>query len=269
LTYLRFLILASIFSCASLRADTLKPETAAAFDRYVKAAEADMDSHRGAGDFLWMDRHPDKKTVVWLGQPAVMPIETLDHGQPIDVPGGVIQHWLGAVYLDKPTLDEVRRFILNINAYKDFFKQQVIDSKLVKPNGYQFDVQLRLHKRQISTVMLNVNENCHYTLVDPSRVLIACRSTHIGEVAHPKNKKAWDKERPAEDGSGYLWRFNYYWRFAEADNGVYVEFEVISLGRDDGGRFNRSRLLTGFQNYPRELTQGVVDGLLAFFPRRR
>jgi len=114
-----------------------------------------------------------------------------------------------------------------------------------------------------------VNEDCHYTLVDPSRVLIACRSTHIGEVAHPKNKKAWDKERPAEDEAGYLWRFNYYWRFAEADNGVYVEFEVISLGRDAGGRFNPSRVLTGFESYPRELTQGVVDGLLALFPHRR
>jgi hypothetical protein len=269
LIYRRILILGTLLACASISAAELEPRTAAAFDRYVKAAEDEMNAHRAAGDFLWLDRHPDKKSVVWLGQPSVVPIETLDHGQAIDVPGGDVQHWLGAVYLDRATLDTARNSILNINAYKDFFKQVIIDSKLVKPNGYQFELQLRLYKKQLSAVMLNVNASCNYSLIDAEHVFIACHSTHIGEVEHPKNKKAWDKERPASDESGYLWRLNYYWRIAAADNGVYVEFETISLGRGAGGRFNPGRVLNGFQNYPRELTQGVIDGMLNLFPNRR
>jgi hypothetical protein len=253
---------------APLRAAEPSPETTAAFDRYVKAAEAEMNAHHTAGDFLWLDRHADKKSVVWLGQPAVLPLDTLDHGQAIEIPDGEVQHWLGTVYLDRTMLDPVRNAVLNIAAYKDFFRPQVMDSKLVKPNGYQFDLRLRLYRKQISAVLLNVNESCHYTLVDPLRVQIACHSTHIGEVEHPKNKKAWDQERTPEDESGYLWRLDYYWRLAEADNGVYVEVEVISLGRQSGG-LSPSRFMNGFQNYPRELTQSMVDGLLNLFPHRR
>jgi hypothetical protein len=33
-------------------------------------------------------------------------------------------------------------------------------------------------------------------------------------------------------GSGYLWRLNTYWRFAEKDNGVYIQCEALSLTRD-------------------------------------
>lgn len=264
-----FPIFLLLLACAVSRSADLTPETAAAFDRYVKAAEEEIHAHHTAGDFLWLDQHPDKKSVVWLGQPSVIPVETLDRGKAIEVPDGEIQHWLGMVYLDQPSLDPVRNDILNINAYKDFFKQEMIDSKLVKPNGYQFDLQLRLFKKQLSAVMLNVNESCNYSLIDPARVLIACHSTHIGEVAHPKNKKEWDKERASEDETGYLWRLNYYWRIAQIDNGTYVEFEVISLGRGPGGRFSPGRVLNGFQNYPRELTQGVIDGLIDLFPHRR
>lgn len=269
MTGFRNLIPILLLACTALRAAPPSPEAIAAFDRYVKVAEADIDAHHAAGDFLWVDRHRDKRTLVWLGQPVIQPIETLDQGHQIEVPDGQVQHWLGAVFLDHVTLDQVRKDILNIDGYKDFFRQQIIDSKLVKPNGYQFDLRLRLYKKQISSVMLNVNEDCHYTLVDPTRVLIACRSTHVGEVAHPRKKKVWDEERPVDDEAGYLWRLNYYWRMAEADDGVYVEFEVISLGREAGGRFHPSRVLTGFENYPRELTQGIVDGLLALFPRHR
>ena len=37
---------------ASVRAAELKPETVAAFDRYIKAAEDEMDQHEGFRDFL-------------------------------------------------------------------------------------------------------------------------------------------------------------------------------------------------------------------------
>jgi hypothetical protein len=264
------LILTAILLSASLHAAQLKPETAAAFDRYIKVTEEEMNKHRGFNDFLWLDhRDPKEKSLVWLGQPSVAPLRTLDHGQPIDVPGCVIQHWIGVTYLDEPPLEKVRDVILNFADYKNFFKQQVIDSKLIKRDGDQFDFLLRLYKKQISTVLLNVKGTAKFTQVDPTKIFVACLSTHVGEVSHPKNKKAWDDELDPEDEAGYLWRLNLYYRLQQSDNGVYVELEVISLGREAGGKLNASRLLTGFETFPQELTQGIVDGLHDAFPHHR
>jgi hypothetical protein len=260
---LPLILLFALLACGSLHAAELKPETAAAFDRYVKAAEDEMAQHRGFGDFLWMDRHRDKKSIVWLGQSALEPLQT---GQP-DVPGGLLQHWLGMVYIEGATLDMARNIILNFADYKTFFKQQVIDSKLIKREGDQFDFQLRLYKKQLSAVLLNVDETAKFTSLDSSRVLVASHSTHIGESEHPKNKKEYDKERKPADESGYLWRLNLYWRLEQADNGVYAELETISLGRD-AGTLSPGRILTGFQTFPQELTRGMIDGLRGVFPRR-
>ncbi len=262
------LILLTALACVSTHAAELKPETVAAFDRYVKVTEEEMNRHRGFGDFLWLDQHADKKSVVWLGQSAIMPLKTLDQGQEIDVPDGVLQHWLGMVYLDEATLEKARDVVLNFADYKVFFKSQVIDSKLIKRDGEQFDLLLRLYKKQISTVLLNVNATAKYTLVDPTKIFVACHSTHIGEVAHPKNKKAYDVERPVEDQSGYLWRLNMYWRLQQADNGVYIELEVISLARE-AGKLTPGRFLNGFQDFPHDLTQGMIDSLRDTFPHHR
>jgi hypothetical protein len=56
------------------------------------------------------------------------------------------------------------------------------------------------------------------------------RSTRIAEVKNPK--KSYEVEAPVGDDAGFLWRLNAYWRFEEADGGVYAECESISLSRD-------------------------------------
>lgn len=213
------------------------------FDQYVQTFEDETNKHHGFEDFLWLDHHPDQKSLVWLGQSVVRPVET---------PDGTIQHWLGAAYLEGATLDTARNVILNFADYKLGFKQQVIDSKLIKREGEQFYFQLQLYKKQISSVRLIVDETAKYTLVDPARVTLAAHSTHIGEAK--------------QDESPYLQHLNFYWRLEQADNGVYAELEVISQGRE-AGTLSPGRYLNGFQNFPRELTQGMIDGLHAAFPR--
>jgi hypothetical protein len=135
---------------SGLPAAELKPETAAAFDRYVKLTEDGFAKNQGFENFLWLDHHPKEKSLVWLSQSVIAPLQTLDQGQAIEVPDGVIQHWLGVVYLEGITLDRVRDVALNFADYKTFFKQEVIDSKLIKHNGEQFDALVRFYKAQIS-----------------------------------------------------------------------------------------------------------------------
>ena len=264
------LILLAPLACASVRAAELKPATAAAFDRYIKAAEEDMDKHKGFRDFLWLDRQdPKQKSLVWLGQSTIVPLTTLDQGQEIQVPDGQIQHWLGLAFLEKATLDKMSIILLNFNEYFHMMPLQIMESKTTKHEGDQYEAFLRLFKKQVSAVVLNVNESAKYTQVDPMRAVIACRSTHIGEVERPRKKKTYDQERPAEDAAGYLWRLNVYLRMEEADNGVYVEIEMITLARQSGGILDKSRYLNGFQSFPKELVQGYIAALEYIYPRRR
>ena len=217
----------------------------ATFDQYIQATEDEMNKHRGFEDFLWLDHHRDQKSLVWLGQSVVAPVTT--------VPDGTIQHWIGTVYLEGAALEPARDVILNFAGYKDTFRQQVRESKLIRREGEQFDFQLTLYKKQISSVRLNVDETAKYTSVDPGRITVAAHSTHIGEAK--------------QDESTYLQRLNFYWRLEKADNGVYAELEVITQGKE-AGALSPSRYLKGFQSFPRELTQGMLDGLHAAFPRR-
>ena len=264
------LILMVIVASTALRAAELKPETIAAFDRYVKVAEDEIDKHKGFMDFLWLDRQdPKQKSMVWLGQSTIVPLTTLDHGQEIEVPGGTIQHWLGLTFLEKATLDKVSVVLLNFNEYFHMIPLQIMESKTSKHDGDNYEAFLRLYKKQVSAVVLNVNEGAKYTQIDPMRALIACHSTHIGEVERPRKKKTYDQERPVEDAAGYLWRLNVYLRMEEADNGVYVEIEMITLARQAGGLLDTSRFLNGFQSFPKELVQGYIAALEYIYPRRR
>src|SRR5277367_7194975 len=87
----RYLVLL-ICALTVLPAADLKPATAAAFERYVKLTEEGFAKNQGFENFLWLDHHSKEKSLVWLGQSVVTPLDTPE------VPGGVIQHWLGVVY---------------------------------------------------------------------------------------------------------------------------------------------------------------------------
>ena len=41
-----------------------------------------------------------------------------------------------------------------------------------------------------------------------------------------------EREKTTGDDDGFLWRMETWWRMIEADGGVYVQSEVVSLTRD-------------------------------------
>ena len=258
-----FLVLNSGFCfCAEL-----PPESATAFDRYAKLTEDAFKKPPAPHNWLWLDQHPKEQSLVWLGQPAIVPQKTLDQGKEIAIPGASLQDWLGVILLEGATLERVRDFVLNYPDYKFYFKQFFTDSRQVKREGDTFDAFVRLSRKQLSTVMLNINLTANYVAFDPAHGYVLSHSTHIGEVMHPKAKEPADQERPAADSNGYLWRLNQYWRIEQNKDGVYVEVESVTLTRPAGG-LNPARFLNGFvQDFPKEYVEGLIDGLRQAFPR--
>ena len=261
--YLAILVCLALLACLAplARAASLAPETNTAFERYLQAAEAAMDQRSGAR-FLSFEQDPKQKTIIWLGQTVIEP-KSVD--PPIDVPGGLVQDFIGTLYLEGATLERVRDMILNFADYKVFFRQQIIESRLARRDRDRFEGMLRLYKRQVTPIVLNTQFTAVFKSIDAQHAAIAIRSTHIGEAAHPGKKKTYDQERPDDDREGYLWRLNLYWRLARADNGVYAELELISLARPSSG-LHTGRYLTGYENFPRELEEAILDEMKRAFP---
>lgn len=205
----------------------LKPETAQAFDRYVRAAEARMDERLRTRTPLWLDGSPERLNAVRAGDVAVAPLAGKGD---LEVSGGLIHDWIGALFVPRVTLAQALASVQDYGSDKNTHKPEVIDSKLLSRNGNDFRVYLRVMKKKVLTVVLNTEHDVRYFPVNATFCHSRSYSTRIAEVDGPG--KPDERELPVGDDHGFLWRLYSYWMFQERDGGVYIECEAISLSRD-------------------------------------
>lgn len=206
----------------------LKPRTLAAFEAYIREAEAAMEpSLHGHGAFLWSDtdpqiaqkvRHGDIAAQLWSGDTS------------IKVPNGLIHDWIGAAFIPHTTVADTLALIQNYDNHKNVYSPDVMDSKLIAHEGNDFKIFLRLLKKKIITVVLDTDHDVHYSSVDHARWCCRSYTTRIAEVEDPGTEK--EKVLAPDTGYGFLWRLYSYWRFQERDGGVYIECRATSLTRD-------------------------------------
>jgi hypothetical protein len=101
---------------------------------------------------------------------------------------------------------------------------------VIKRDGDDFKVSLRLRDQNVVTVVLDTEYDVHYVRVDRERACSQSYSTRIAEVERVGQRD--ERDKPPGHDNGYLWRLNSYWRFWGRDGGVYVQLEAISLTRD-------------------------------------
>jgi hypothetical protein len=202
----------------SARAADLRPETVAAFDRYVRLTEQRMrrDTYdtlatRGRGDLF------------------IEPVVTREQGKEIDVPGGLIHHWVGGVFVPGATVDQAVALLQDYDRHARIYHPTVERSKVLGRDGDTFKVYLRFMMKKVITVVVNSEHEARFTREGPDRARSRIVSTRIAEVEDPGTPS--EREQPVGRDGGYLWRLNTYWRFLERDNGVYVECESITLTR--------------------------------------
>ncbi|MHB8411347.1 MAG: hypothetical protein ACYDDI_05295 [Candidatus Acidiferrales bacterium] len=228
---------ATMFSIAKLSpAAQLRPDTVAAFHRYVALSETRMDASLNSGQtFLWIDRLPNEQRTGALarlraGHVVIQRLQTLENGKPIAVPNALIHHWVGTVFIPGATLRQTLTFIEDYNHQSEYYRPQVIASKILWHHGNDYRIYLRLYEKKILTCVLDTQHEVRYSVIGQSRAWSRSRSTEIREVA------AWGKpdehDLPAGHDDGYLWAINTYWRFEQRDGGTYVECQSISLTRD-------------------------------------
>lgn len=215
----------------------LRPETLAAFARYVEATEARIDQQQSRPDsFLYIDRlsEPQRSQIVARlkrGEIYMAPVETRDgSGRLINAPGAMIHHWIGDVFVPGASLRKVLDLAQDYNRHQEIYQPEVVRSRLVSHTADDFKIFYRLRQHKVITVTLDTDMDVHYRRVDETHWVSRSASTRIAEVVDAGAPD--EHEKPAGHDSGFLWRINSYWRFVQGDGGVTIECESISLTRD-------------------------------------
>ncbi|MBM3772493.1 MAG: hypothetical protein FJW27_14645 [Acidimicrobiia bacterium] len=213
----------------------LKPATEAAFERYARATERRIAAEVAApATFLSVSTKPDRdcqRTFDALnrGEIVVEPLRSTDAGRAIDIPGGLVHHWLGTTFLPDVCVCDAVMLLQDYNRHGEIYRPRIERSELLSQNGDRFTFFLRFFMKKVITVVINSEHQAEYVRLTPERVHSRVVSTRIAEVEHPGAPD--EREKPVGRDGGYLWRLNTYWRFLERDGGTYLQFESISLTR--------------------------------------
>jgi hypothetical protein len=154
------------------------------------------------------------------GEVATQRLETLERGASIPVPGGLIHHWVGVVFIPGANRTQTLALLQGYDEQSRIYAPRVLRSKLIQHNGDDFMVFLRLRETKIVTVVLDTEYDVHCVRLDSTRAYSRSYSTRVAEVDGAG--QLGELEKPIGDDSGFLWRLSSYWRFWERDGGVYV-----------------------------------------------
>jgi hypothetical protein len=225
-------LLGTMVFSVETKAATLKPETRAAWDEYVQTANAKLqDRVRPGGSFLWTLENAGRAAKVRGGEIVVAP----SPGQnPTKVPGGLIHHWMGAMFLSNLKLDDMLEVTRDYARYKEFYRPYVIDSKMiVRGNSDDKFSMLLMNKGLFLKTVLDADYHVANVRLDERRFYSISTTTRVQEIE--------DYGQPGQHqiaeglGRGYIWKLYSIGRLEQRDNGVYVEIEAIALSRDIPG----------------------------------
>jgi hypothetical protein len=231
--FLVFMILSGLAGTSTC-AGQVKPETATAFDRYVAVTQARMDDDLRLNQFLAIDRLPDSQSKeaydqLQRGEIYIQELHSTEEGRPIHIPGGLIHHWVGVIFIPKATLSEIDAVLNDFDHEPEIYKPEIRRARVIERNGNESKICLQLYNKSLVTVVLNEYSDVIETQIGRTRIQSVSRSTRVAEVMNPGSPD--EHERTDGNDHGYMWRLYSYWRIEEKDGGVYVQNESLTLTR--------------------------------------
>jgi hypothetical protein len=228
------LLLAFAFPAAAAAAE-LKPQTRKAFDRYVFLVEQRLQASKPGDPFLWVKGLPLIQRTQLIarlkgGEVITEKLLEKDNGREVAVPDGMLHHWIATVFVPNANVQQTLALLQDYDHHKDIYKSEVVDSKLLSRDGNRFRAYMRFYKKKVIGVTLNTEHAAEYFVLNPKQATSRSHTTKIAEVANAGEKD--EHEKPVGNDGGFLWALNSYWRIEEADGGVYVQCEAVSLTRD-------------------------------------
>ena len=220
-----FLLFATLTSAPQLNQNMV-----AAFDKYANQRESQIRSElRDPSRFLFIDTLGEAaKQKAYADVRAGKVV--IDRGKRSDVPSGLVHHWTGVSFIPGAKITDTLRLIQDYNNHASHYRPDVVQSKLLSRNGNNYKIKLRFNKKKVITVVLDTEHDVTYDYINPQYVASIGHTTRVSEVENPGTPQ--EKLLTPGSGMGFLYAMDTYWRFAERDNGTYVQCETISLTRD-------------------------------------
>jgi hypothetical protein len=214
----------------------LRPKTVESWQRYVQAVEARIDRELASTssflvlDFVGPGTSAEERKAILAGEIPVSRMSAFGaNAEELDVPGGTINHWRGAVFVPGVTLDQVLSE-LRSPADRRHKQEDVLESRVTWLDEDRSHVYLKLMRKKIVTVTYNTEHDVVYKRLGPSKAMSRSVSTKIAELEEAGTPR--ERERPIGQDRGFMWRLNSYWRYEQVAGGVIVELESLTLSRD-------------------------------------
>jgi hypothetical protein len=157
-------------------------------------------------------------------------LRATEQGRRIEVPEGLIHHWIGSIFVPDVSLHTAVEVLQDFDQHADLFKPNIARSKVIERDGERFRLALRFYMKKIVSVTVDTESIAEFTPRGPDRETSAIRSVRVHEVEYADTPE--ERQKPDGRGGGYMWRMNTYWRFLERDGGTYVECEALTLSRN-------------------------------------
>jgi len=180
--------------------------------RYVNATDARIQVER---------RRPLRP----LGTPetiAVWEMAAPAAGVAIDVPGGLVHHWRGRMFVPRVALDTV---LARVRRAETLLQQpDVRAARIVAHDAWHDVVSMAITRSQVVTAHFDTEHDVRYTWLGAGRAAADSIATRIREIGGPGDPA------PRED-RGFLWALRAWWRYEAVPGGVLIECESVSLSR--------------------------------------
>ena len=206
---------------ANCGAASLSPSAERAYQTYVANIEARL-----------VRQHARPETyIAVLSSDAVghMQVEPVNGGT-WQVPGALMHHWRGTVFVPNATPAELLAVLRDFNHFPQHYAPQVVSARGLTDDGQNATLAVRFKEQRVLTIVLDGEYKAESRLADKNRGYSISRSLHFWQVDNPG--RAQERRRPEGQDDGFLWRLNSYWSFARTHGGLQMECEAVSLTRD-------------------------------------
>src|SRR5262245_12120601 len=232
---LALLVALTVASSVVVRSAELKSPTIAAFERYERSAESAIESEVTSPDrflHVFIGSAEDRAKADRLlrsGQVAIARLKATENGRRIDVPDGLVHHWIGSIFVPNVSLQTAVGVLQDFDQHSYLFRPNIQQSKILEQDGDRFTLAFRFYIKKIIAVTVDTESVAEFTSRGPDRETSAIRSLRVHEVENPGTSE--ERRKPDGRGGGYMWRMNTYWRFFERNGGTYIECEALTLSR--------------------------------------
>ena len=209
-------------------------ETAEAWDRYVALTERRINAQLADGRrFLTMDFESTRGAARRKLESGNLLIEQAGPEGTLagsfEVPGGMIHHWRGYVFVAGGRLDTLMANVSDPTGPGSIQQADVLETRVLSRHADGLRLFLKLQRHSLVSVAYNTEHDVRYQRYSRTRASSRSRATRIAElddVGLPS-----ERERGRNEERGFLWRMNSYWRYEAVPAGVIVELESLTLSR--------------------------------------